>query len=110
MRTTFGGHKETAEMKGWQTQVASDVHRDGLGVELLDAKGDVVAEVFRSDADHTVIVTTFSNDVPLPVIEWFIDDARERLDSFEDGTPLPPRGQQVPNKAAAGDGHRGGVR
>jgi hypothetical protein len=70
------------------TQVASDVIRDGLGVELL-ASGDVVAEVFRCDADHSLVLNTFGNDVPLVEIERLILRARNRLDAFEDGTPLP---------------------
>lgn len=69
-------------------QVASDVSRDGLGVELLDDGGNVLAEVFRSDRDRTVIVSTFGNDIPLGAVQDLIAYAVERLDPFEDGTPL----------------------
>jgi hypothetical protein len=69
-------------------QTASDVQRDGLGVELI-AADKVVAEVFRCDADHTLIVTTFGHDLPLVTIEELMAYARERLGAFEDGTPLP---------------------
>ncbi|AVB27146.1 hypothetical protein CXB36_02605 [Pseudomonas syringae pv. syringae] len=31
-------------------QIASDVIRDGLGIELVDANGQVCAEVLRCDA------------------------------------------------------------
>ena len=72
-------------------QVASDIQRDGLGVELIAADGDVVAEVFRSDSDHTLIATTFSHDIPLIALEKLISYARERLGEFEDGTPLPEK-------------------
>ncbi len=72
----------------FRKQLASDVNRDGLGVELL-AGDEVVAEVFRCDADHSLIITTFDNDVPLVVIEELIAMARNRLQEFEDGTPLP---------------------
>jgi hypothetical protein len=72
----------------FRKQVASDVIRDGLGVELL-AGDEVVAEVFRCDADHSLIITTFNNDVPLVAIEELIAAARDRLREFEDGTPLP---------------------
>ena len=68
--------------------MASDIHRDGLGVELL-ADGNVVAEIFRCDADNTLIVTTFGHDIPLVAFEEFILHARERLGQFEDGTQLP---------------------
>ena len=72
----------------FQMQVASDVARDGLGVELL-ADHKVVAEIFRCDADHTLIVTTFGNDLPLIALEELVSFARERLGAFEDGIPLP---------------------
>jgi hypothetical protein len=72
----------------FRSQIASDIIRDGLGVELLDARGTVVAEVFRSDADHTVTVSTFGNDIPLYAIEDILTRARVALDPFEDGGPL----------------------
>ena len=72
----------------YQTRVASDVIRDGLGVELLSEAGEVVAEVFRSDRDHTVVVNTFSYDVPLEAIEQLLARAKDRLEPFEDGVAL----------------------
>ncbi|ATC64439.1 hypothetical protein CMV30_11005 [Nibricoccus aquaticus] len=69
-------------------QTASDIQRDGLGAELL-CDQEVIAEVFRSDAERTLIITTFGNDIPLVVIEEFISYARERLEKFEDGSSLP---------------------
>ena len=49
-------------MTNLKFQVASDVVRDGLGLELLDPTGNVVAEVFRADADKTLHINTFSYD------------------------------------------------
>jgi hypothetical protein len=72
----------------WSTQVASDIIRDGLGVELLNPEGHVVAEVFRCDANHTVSFAQFVEGVPLHAIDLLLGQARERLDPFEDGTPL----------------------
>jgi hypothetical protein len=72
----------------YTTQVASDVIQDGVGVELLSEKGEVVAEVFRSDRDHTVVVNTFSFDVPLRALELLLDRAKECLNPFEDGGGL----------------------
>ena len=72
----------------WATQIASDVVRDGLGVELLDGQQQVVAEVFRCDADHTVFFSCFVKQVPLHALEMLVSRAQERLDPFEDGTPL----------------------
>ncbi|MEC7120137.1 MAG: hypothetical protein VXW65_09585 [Pseudomonadota bacterium] len=72
----------------FQQQVSSDVVRNRISVELLS--GDqVVAEVFRCDTDRSLIITTFSNDLPLVVIEELIAVAREELQAFDDGTPLP---------------------
>lgn len=78
-------------------QYASDVDRDGLGLELLDGAGNVVAEVFRCDADHTLSVNTFAHDVSVGDLEELLARARAGLGPFEDGTPLaqarsmPPR-------------------
>jgi hypothetical protein len=72
----------------YSTQVASDVDRDGLGLELLDENLDVVAEIFRSDRDHTLLVNTFSYGIPLAAIELLIGRAKEQLEPFEDGTSL----------------------
>jgi hypothetical protein len=72
----------------YTTQLASDVTRDGLGVELLDATGIVVAEVFRSDRDRTVTLTTFSQGISPAAIAELACIAKRRLDPFEDGTAL----------------------
>ena len=85
-------------MDGWNTQVASDVQRDGLGVELLDSRGNVVAEVFRCDANNSVFVNSFDNAIPLTVFEWLLQYARAQLGTFEDGTPLPLAKTETPNE------------
>jgi hypothetical protein len=73
----------------WQMQIASDVIRDGLGVELLDGDGNIAAEVFRCDADHTVTTSIFAEGVPQVVIDELVAAARKRLEVFEDGSRLP---------------------
>lgn len=60
----------------FQTQVVSDVDRDGLGVELVPVVGVAVAEIFRCDADHTLSVTTFGEAIPLIALEMLMT-ARE---------------------------------
>lgn len=87
----------------YTTQVASDVVRDGLGVELLSETGDVAAEVFRSDRDHTVVLNTFSYDIPLEAIEYLMARAKRELDPFEDGRPLA-KGVLIGPKPLSGDG------
>lgn len=69
--------------------MASDVIRDGLGVELLDGEENVAAEVFRCDADHTVTVRVFAEGVPQVMVDELVEIARKRLEAFEDGSPLP---------------------
>ena len=68
--------------------IASDVVRDGLGVELEDEAGEIVAEVFRCDPDHTVVVSTFGHSVPADTMAWLLETAQVELNPFEDGTPL----------------------
>lgn len=63
--------------------------RDGLGVELWDNENNLVVEVFRCDASNTILLNTFNNDVPLNVLQSLIQFARERLEPFEDSSPLP---------------------
>jgi hypothetical protein len=63
--------------------------RDGLGVELWDNKHNLVAGVFRCDANNTVLLNTFNNNVPLNILQSFLQFAREKLEPFEDGSPLP---------------------
>ena len=86
----------------YTTQVASDVGREGLGIELLDQTGQVVAEVFRSDREGTAVVNTFSYDLPLQAIEALIAQAKERLDPFENGTPLGEARLVAPKIVASG--------
>lgn len=76
-------------MPEFKTQIASDVvHRDGLGVELVDSSGNVVAAVFRSDPDHTLVVCTFGNEIPFQPMRELLERAWRDLGPFEDGTPL----------------------
>jgi len=75
-------------MEKFKYQLASDVIRDGLGLELLNARGDVVAEVFRWDSDHRVTVNTFNNDVTLEELKALVGKAERDLDPFEDGVSI----------------------
>jgi hypothetical protein len=80
-------------------QVASDVVRDGLGLELIDVSGNVVAEVFRCDADKTLYLNTFDYGISVQEIETLIAQAREALEPFEDGTPLHKALPMAPRRA-----------
>ncbi|RKR73893.1 hypothetical protein [Frondihabitans australicus] len=64
-------------MNGYRTQIASDVIRDGLAVELIDSGGRQVMEVFRYDAGGgSLSFNTFGEvSVPFSVIADFIAQA-----------------------------------
>ncbi len=76
----------------WSMQLASDVIRDGLGLELIDSDDVARVEVFRCDADNTVTISYAPGPhAPSDVVSSFFDEAAVALDTFEDGSPLPPR-------------------
>jgi len=60
-----------------------------LGIELIDAEGTVLAEVFRCDADLSLKVALFCDELPFLQVERLVQMARDEMVSFEDGTPLP---------------------
>lgn len=68
--------------------VASDIIRDGLGVELWCGE-EMVAEVFRHDGDKRLMMNCFRKEIPFILIEKMVSMARQRLGEFEDGEPLP---------------------
>ncbi len=73
----------------YSISVASDVIRNGLGLELESETGEILAEVFRCDENHTVVVDTFGNSIPSETLSWLLENARVELEPFEDGVPLP---------------------
>ena len=73
----------------YRFQVASDVVRDGLGVELIDETNDTVAEIFRNDSTHELVFSAYVADIPFVEIEKLVSMARRELQEFEDGSPLP---------------------
>ena len=72
----------------YKIQIASDIVRDGLGAELLNEDRNVIAEVFRCDRNNTIMVSTFSNTIPVSAMQLLLKAASERLGNFEDGTPI----------------------
>jgi hypothetical protein len=66
----------------YTTVVASDLVRDGVGLELhwhFDRQDVVVAEIFASDKDGSWTLSTFGCDIPLEVVEEFVTEAKARL-------------------------------
>ena len=71
----------SSPLSEFQLLIASDVSdRDGIGLEMRDATGDLVAEIFRDDEHDTV---TFSTDtsvrMPLGTLEALVESARRAL-------------------------------
>jgi hypothetical protein len=58
--------------------VCGDLVRDGLYIEVRIGSLDIL-EIFYSDASGEMTVSFFEPDVPLPVVEWAISIARQRL-------------------------------
>ena len=77
-------------MKNFLFQRASDVVRDGLGIELVDADSyETIAEVFRCDKDNTLVFSSFVDDeLPFSMVQQLLEIALQQLEPFEDGSPL----------------------
>ncbi|PTW44175.1 hypothetical protein C8J25_11110 [Sphingomonas faeni] len=65
--------------------VGSDIQRDGMYLEVEDAAKAVLAEVFYSDRDNRMTFTGYRADLPLPLVEWLIFHAKERLTPASEG-------------------------
>ncbi|MFJ3034173.1 hypothetical protein ACIPC2_07115 [Curtobacterium pusillum] len=75
-------------MHAFRKQIASDVTRDGLAIELVDTDGERVVEVFRHDDEGGVLTFNSFGEVSIPfdVIVDFVNDA---IRAF--ATPKPHR-------------------
>ncbi len=68
--------------EGYTLVLASDVYeRDGLGLELYDQAGQMVAEIFRDDATQSTNFTVVAPaaSIPLSVLDWFVSRAKADL-------------------------------
>jgi hypothetical protein len=57
----------------------SDIHRDGMYLELSIPGEPALAEVFYSDVSREFYVTCYAKDIPLHAIEQLILRARRDL-------------------------------
>src|SRR5436189_4444418 len=87
-RNATSANRMNRELQGvrYATVLASDLQRDGMGLEL-HCRGVAVAEIFASDKDGSWTLTTFDRDVPLELIEELIAEAKARLPSDETTSP-----------------------
>jgi hypothetical protein len=63
----------------YEVRRGSDVERDGMYLEIADDANARLADVFYSDQDNSMTFTAYRADLPLPVVEWLIAQARLRL-------------------------------
>jgi hypothetical protein len=69
-----------ALVPGFQTARGSDVHRNGMYLEVIDeGTGDEVAEIFYSDVTGEMTVSVFRAELPLQVVEALIERAKREL-------------------------------
>jgi hypothetical protein len=67
------------ESISYEYTVGSDVERNGMFLEVAPSPDqEVVLEIFYSDQAHTMTFTAFRADIPLPVIDWAITEAKDR--------------------------------
>jgi len=64
--------------KHYHTILASDLKRDGMGLELA-CGSNTVAEVFHSDITGEFTISLFEPSLPLEVVERLIIEARVAL-------------------------------
>lgn len=68
--------------KEYEFIMGSDIIRDGMYLEVNQSNKNPllqVAEVFYSDVDGKFYLTTYVDNVPLPLIEELIKRAKNRL-------------------------------
>jgi hypothetical protein len=65
------------QIEGYRTQRGSDIQRDGMFLELIDAEsGDEVAEVFYSDQTKKMRISVYASELPLEAVEHLIARAK----------------------------------
>jgi hypothetical protein len=55
---------------------------DGMYLELREVTDEgqpAVADIFYSDQTHDMVLSAYRENIPLELVEWFIERARERL-------------------------------
>lgn len=66
--------------KDYELIIASDVIRDGIGLEIWDNESDkMIIEIFRADSDQRIDFYTERNTVPIELIEKSIEIFIKRI-------------------------------
>ena len=66
------------ELKKDRIIIASDVKRDGIGIEVY-RDDEMVVEIFRSDSDKTRTIKIFKEDISLQLMEESIATFKKEI-------------------------------
>ncbi|MEP3056418.1 hypothetical protein [Ascidiaceihabitans sp.] len=69
-------------------QIAGDIHRNTMSLEVWDEDQKHIADVIRYDDTNHLKINTYGNEIDLGVLKTVMELALEHLGAFEDGTPL----------------------
>ncbi len=61
--------------------VGSDINRDGMYLEVAEKRDEIspLFEIFYSDVTHEMSMNTFKPNLPVPLLEWALTIAKQRL-------------------------------
>jgi hypothetical protein len=59
------------ELKNHRIIIASDVQRDGIGIEIYE-NDKLIIEIFRSDSERERTIRTFKQNIPINFMEEYI--------------------------------------
>lgn len=83
---------------GHQFLMGSDIQRDGMFMEMLDASGACVAEVFYSDVTGRMVVTLERQELPIEAVEELLSRAKLQLPPRQRTEAATPAGEPPPTK------------
>ena len=88
----------TQSGSGYQFLMGSDIERDGMFMEMLDASGACVAEVFYSDVTGRMVVTLEQQELPIEAVEELLSRASLQLPPLQKPKPTtePPPHRHEP--------------
>ena len=72
--------KLTIDKKEYELIIASDVIRDGIGLEIWEkSSNSMIVEIFRNDSKRQIEFLSEKADVPLDLIEKSIEIFNEKI-------------------------------
>ena len=88
----------TGSGSGYQFLMGSDIERDGMFMEMLDASGACVAEVFYSDVTHKMVVTLGQQGLPIEAVQELLSRSRLQLPPTQKLEAATPAGEPSPTR------------